>query len=367
MTPESHVGRPGHQPGPRHDAAAPTTYGAAAPKTYGAAAPRTDGVPRARHSAADDTAAAPAQSPDTTILLPRMRSPKPAQPVAPDATMLMGVLIPGRTPGADDHEASGAAPEPPPRGVRVVPLRAERTAEGYRSVFSELTRLTAGEVLRTVLRTTGEVFITLGLVVLLFATYEVWGKTAIVGAHQGDLDRQLAQNWDTPAPSLSAGPTAAPVAVLPPLSGNAIARLYIPRLGKQLVVVQGVQPADIEYAPGHYPDTAMPGAIGNFSLAGHRTPAIFWDLDQIRAGDLIGVETRDTWYVYRVYGSEIVAPTAVAVVAPVPNQPGAKPTRALLTITTCNPKWDNYQRLVVHAELSRQQPRAQGKPAELGA
>ena len=44
-----------------------------------------------------------------------------------------------------------------------------------------------------------------------------------------------------------------------PPGGNAIARLYIPRLGKQWVVVQGVTPADIRYAPGHYTETAMPG------------------------------------------------------------------------------------------------------------
>ena len=59
--------------------------------------------------------------------------------------------------------------------------------------------------------------------------------------------------------------------------------------------------------------------------------------------------------------TEIVAPTAVQVVAPVPDQPGATPTVAMLTLTTCNPKWDNYQRLIVHAKLDAQQP-ALGRP-----
>jgi sortase A len=53
------------------------------------------------------------------------------------------------------------------------------------------------------------------------------------------------------------------------------------------------------------------------------------------------------------------------VVAPVPDQPGVTPTEAMLTITTCDPKWDNYHRLIVHAELVRSQPRADGRPAEL--
>ena len=84
-------------------------------------------------------------------------------------------------------------------------------------------------------------------------------------------------------------------------------------------------------------------------------------------GDMLVVETRDEWYVYRVYNTEIVSPHAVEVVDAVPHQPGAKPTKALITLTTCNPKWDNYQRLIVHGELMRQQTRAQGRPAELGA
>ena len=38
----------------------------------------------------------------------------------------------------------------------------------------------------------------------------------------------------------------------------------------------------------------------------------------------------------------------------------------MLTLTTCNPKFDNYQRLIVHAELVRTQATSAGRPAELG-
>jgi sortase A len=91
--------------------------------------------------------------------------------------------------------------------------------------------------------------------------------------------------------------------------------------------------------------------MGNFAVAGHRTPGIFWDLDQIGPGDLIVVETRAAVFTYRVSERIIVAPTAVEVVAPVPFHPGEAPVDRWLTLTTCNPKWDNYQRLVVHAIL----------------
>ena len=201
------------------------------------------------------------------------------------------------------------------------------------------------------------------LIVLLFAVYEVWGKAAIVDAHQNDLNRELAQQWagqPTVAPSTS--PSAAPK----PAEGKAIAVLFIPRMKKHWTVVQGVSPADIRYAPGHYPDSAMPGEIGNFSVAGHRISAIFWDLDKLKVGDPVVVQTADSWYIYRVSGTEVVKPTAVQVVAPVPNQPGVRPTVAMLTMTTCNPKYNNYQRLVVHGQLDRTQPRTAGDPAELG-
>lgn len=215
-----------------------------------------------------------------------------------------------------------------------------------------------GDLVRTGARTLGELMITVGLVVLLFAAYEVWGKAAIVAGHQDELDKILTQQWSGPPPA--ATPESAP----PP--GGSIARLYLPRLGKHWVVVEGVSQRDIAYAPGHYPQSAKPGQVGNFAIAGHRSPAIFWDLDRVRTGDAVVVETRTTYYLYRVTQQLIVKPTSVGVVAPVPGKPGVAPKTAMLTITTCNPKWDNYQRLVVHAALYRSQPRTAGRPAELG-
>lgn len=265
-----------------------------------------------------------------------------------------------------DPSADGTDAAPHPRrGERVVQLRPERTDAGYRSVYSALTRTTAGTVIRTGIRSLGEVMITFGLIVLLFAAYEIWGKSAIIDAHQNDLDRQLGQAWGAPPGDPTVGPAANPSATplgAPP--GGAVARLYIPRLNKHWVVVEGVTQADIRWAPGHYPDSAMPGQIGNFSVAGHRTVAIFWNLDEVHSGDAIVVETQKSWFVYKVTKQEIVKPTAIEVVAPVPDQPGVRPTDAMLTLTTCNPKWDNYQRLIIHAKLQRSQPRSAGQPAE---
>jgi sortase A len=268
---------------------------------------------------------------------------------------------PGGSGSGGDGEDKGVKPK---RGEKVVKLRAEQTEEGYKSVYSELTRPSR---IRSAVRVAGELMITFGLIVLLFAGYEVFGNSAKVQNEQDSLGQELDQVWDTPTVGASAS-AAAPTAPGTDLVG----RLYIPKIGKKWVVVDGVQPADIRYAPGHYPDSAKPGQIGNFSVAGHRIKKIFWRLDELQPGDVIGVETRDRWYVYRVYGQQVVKPSAIEVVAPVPNKPRAKATTALLTLTTCNPKFNNYQRLIVHAELTSTVVRDQalpdaGMPAEIKA
>lgn len=215
-------------------------------------------------------------------------------------------------------------------------------------------------VIRRIVRSFGEVLITLGLVVLLFAAYEVYGKALQVGAQQNELNGSLDRQWSAPAP-----PAPSPTIDPPPAEGKGVARLYLPRLGKSWVVVEGVSLRDIRLAPGRYPDSQMPGQLGNFAVAGHRMKAVFWDLDQLRTGDAIVVETRTGWYVYRVSRRSVVRPTQTEVVAANPDNPGAAPTEKLLTLTTCNPKWDNYQRLIIRATLEREQVKAAGRPPEI--
>lgn len=213
----------------------------------------------------------------------------------------------------------------------------------------------AGDVVRAGIRGFGELLITFGLVILLFAGYEVYGKSAVVNAAQDKLDSKLEDAWGDSGGTMGK-----------PIPGSGIARLHIPKLNKKWVVVEGVSLADIKNAPGHYPDTAMPGKVGNFSVAGHRMPAVFWDLDQMKTGDVIIVEDAKYWYTYQVTESRIILPSQTEVVAPVPGDPGAKPTEAYLTLTTCNPKWDNYQRLIVHAKLSGEPlAKSEGDPPQL--
>ncbi len=225
--------------------------------------------------------------------------------------------------------------------------RKGRTARAQRS----------GVVLRAVVRGGGELLMTGGLVVLLFVGYMVWGKAAQVDAAQDALDRRLEDTWG--------GGPGAPRDTWPPLPGSAVARMHIPKLDKRWVVVHGVSQEDIKDAPGHFPKTAGPGQVGNFSVAGHRSPSFFWDLDLLKPSDPIVVEDAANWYVYTVTEARIVWPSAVDVVGPVPGKSGARPTEAMLTLVTCYPKWDNYQRLIIHAKVTSSQPKNKGRPAEL--
>lgn len=340
---------------------------------------RPDDVPTPDRSAASDA--------DATTTIPRITdgpSPSTLAMAQADATTVIPRIdettLIGKIPEVPDTDDDEPDREPRTRDDSGAPIRAVRMKDAYASAYSDYTRVTVGSVIRTTLRTTGELLITCGLILLLFAAYELWGKAVIVDSHQSDLSDQLAREWDRPV--ATAQPSTPTGKQLPPPPGNAISRLYIPRLNKHWVVVEGVSPADIRYAPGHYPKTAMPGEKGNFAIAGHRMRSVFWDLDKLQVGDKIVIETRATWYVYAVVKTRVVRPSQVEVVTPSPpgvlsavqqtntNVPPGGETLsegAFLTLTTCNPKWDNYQRLIIHAALvdTLTRPRAEGPPAEV--
>jgi sortase A len=208
----------------------------------------------------------------------------------------------------------------------------------------------------------GEVFITLGVVALLFALYLVVWTNVRSHAEAAALTDDLRRQWaDAPHSTAtpSGGPTTSPAPVVP-VPGKPFAIMTIPRLGRtwSAPVLEAAQ-RDIsldELAQGvvHYRGTALPGQVGNFAVAGHRAThgQPFADLDRVRKGDLVVVETDDAVYTYVVDADPvIVQPTDVAVIDPVPGQPGAKPTKALITLTTCNPRWNSSHRLIVFGHL----------------
>jgi sortase (surface protein transpeptidase) len=227
---------------------------------------------------------------------------------------------------------------------------------------------------RAAARGIGQTLITFGLITLLFVGYELWVTDILSAREQDELSEQIQDEWadlptvGEPVPS-QVGPAPAPLRVSP---GEPFAVLHIPRLGSDWtrVAVEGVSPVQLAQGPGHYTGTALPGEQGNFALAGHRVGrgSPFLDLDQMRPGDPIVVETSDSWFVYRVLGDpaggsftgdtgaipgqEIVRPENVDVISPTPGSPVDAPaTGAFLTLTTCHPKYSARQRLIIHARM----------------
>lgn len=212
--------------------------------------------------------------------------------------------------------------------------------------------------LAKILRGIGETCITAGLIVLLFVVYELYITDIFNARTQRQLHVAIEKQWVHHAGNVPLD--------TPPL-GDGLAILRIPKFGREYdpVIVEGVATADLERGPGHYPGSALPGEVGNFVVSGHRTTygKPFSQLDELAVGDAIVIETEDRWIIYRVTEMLIVDPSAVAVILPVPDHPGEKPTQRLLTFTTCNPRYSASQRLIVHGVMTADTPKSDGIPS----
>ena len=234
----------------------------------------------------------------------------------------------------------------------------------------------AGRAVRTATGALGELFITLGLLLLLFIAWQLWWTDVRADQAQGERIEALQQEWGGLAPDdVRPAPEAPPdfgdpPSVPAPDDGEAFAIVHVPRFGagyQPRPVLEGTSQTLLEDGLGHYPETALPGAVGNVGIAGHRVTygKPFNQVAELVAGDPVVLETEDAWFTYRVTTSEIVDPRDVEVIAPVPGDPTAVPTERMLTLTTCHPMFSARERYVVHAVLDGWQPRSAGEPASL--
>ncbi len=177
-------------------------------------------------------------------------------------------------------------------------------------------------------------------VVLLLAAAGVIGypfyTNLYQGRLQGDLDRQLA------SPALRDAYVRRDIQV-----GDSLTRIKIPRIGVDVVVVEGTTASALRAGAGHYPGTPLPCEVGNVAIAGHRTTygRPFHDLDVLEPGDRITLETPVGACTYELREeSFVVSPTQTEVVDNTPDE-------ARLTLTTCEPKGSARSRLIVTATM----------------
>jgi sortase A len=250
------------------------------------------------------------------------------------------------------------------------------------------------DLVRTAIRTVGELLLTAGLVVLLFVVYEAYVTNWESARKQQEATAKLDDAWRNGRGLAER-----------PIRGAGIAKMYVPAFGPDFVftVLEGTDQSTLAAGPGHYQSTAGPGQLGNFSVAGHRVGkgSPFNSLDLLSSCDAIVIETVDHWFVYRVLplqsestgwaagkgtqprchdvepltgryadvvGKTIVLPQQVQVIAPVPGQPDRAPVSRLITLTTCHPQFSASQRLIVHGVLVASYRKVEGqRPVELTA
>ncbi|MDN8634017.1 MULTISPECIES: class E sortase [Corynebacterium] len=207
----------------------------------------------------------------------------------------------------------------------------------------------------------GELMLTIGVVLLLFAFYEAYWTNVESGQLQEEASADLEEQWRNPRQKME------------PELGEAFAQLYIPTFGSDyhFAIIEGTNEDDLLRGPGRYVDSQMPGEMGNFAVAGHRVGkgAPFNDLGKLETCDDIVVETQSERITYRVLpidgeqadcfngippeyshvvGRHITTPGDVSVTNPVPESDAA-PNREILTLTTCHPQFSNAERMIVHA------------------
>lgn len=234
------------------------------------------------------------------------------------------------------------------------------------------------EDLRVFFTVLGELMITMGVFIFLFAAWQLWW-TDLESSRKADETRQeLQQQWAAPASETSSSSNDLPAT--PPdkylltdiVTDKAFALLHVPRFGEDWEpkpILGGTSDIELARGIGFYEGTQVPGEVGNFAIAGHRTTygRPFHNIDWLEKGDPIVVETGDAWFTYRMEALSIVDPSDVGVIAPVPNSPGAEPTKRYLTMTACHPKFSAKERIIAHAVFDTWQPKSAGRPDVLAS
>ncbi|RSS53957.1 class E sortase [Streptomyces sp. WAC01280] len=246
--------------------------------------------------------------------------------------------------------AGGPGTEPRPLS-RVEARRAARAAKDSVGVVAS--------------RIIGELFITFGVVMLLFVTYQLWWTNVLAGQETDRAKEQIEDTW-------AKGEDSKPEAFEP---GQGFAIMYIPKLDVVVPIAEGINKTKVldKGMVGHYAEgklkTAMPSdKQGNFAVAGHRNThgEPFRYVNQLKPGDPIVVETQDAYYTYEMASIlPQTAPSNVSVIEPVPKGSGFTKPGRYITLTTCTPEFTSTYRMIVWGKLVDERPRSKGKPEAL--
>ncbi|MGW0118901.1 class E sortase [Streptomyces sp. NPDC003327] len=209
----------------------------------------------------------------------------------------------------------------------------------------------------------GELLITAGLVLGLFVVYSLWWTNVLADRAADQDGAQVRDGWADDAPGALD-------------TRDGIGFLHVPALGNgDILVKRGTTSAVLNNGVAGYYTEPIKSALpqdkqGNFTLAAHRDGhgAKFHNIHKLRTGDPIVFESKDTWYVYKVYNSlPETTKYNVDVLQPVPKESGRTKPGRYITLTTCTPMYTSDYRYIVWGELVRTEKvdRDRTPPAEL--
>ncbi len=283
-------------------------------------------------------------SPPPSPTPPAPPAPKPAAPVSGD------LLAP---PPADAKPVD----LPPPASVSAAPAPA--AAPSPAELMPEARTASRSRLRRMFSR----LFRNVGILLIAFAVLQLWGTGLLQSRSQHDLRTEFRQavskahaQQTRAAALVVAGADTTVRQVIPPApkTGDPVARLRIPAIGVDQIVVEGTDVAELRRGPGHDASTPLPGDAGDSMITGHRTAygGPFNHLDELKVGDTISVTTPTGASTYLVSDS----PRAV------PSGAGALPTgEDRLILTTSQPKYKASGALAVFARL-RNPPAGAARP-----
>ncbi|MGZ4355617.1 MAG: sortase [Gaiellaceae bacterium] len=142
--------------------------------------------------------------------------------------------------------------------------------------------------------------------------------------------------------------------------GQVIGRIRVPRMGINMLLVNGTDHDTLKKGPGRDGRTFMPGENRLIYIAGHRTTylAPFSHIDRLRRGDRVTIEVPYATFIYAVTRHRIVKSTDLAVLR--------SPRHELVELQACHPRFFATHRYIAYAKLLRVEPRG-AKPYELTA
>ena len=142
--------------------------------------------------------------------------------------------------------------------------------------------------------------------------------------------------------------------------GEVIGRLRVPRMGVNMLLVNGTDHDTLKKGPGRDNRTFMPGENRLVYIAGHRTTylAPFSHIDRLRSGDRVTIEVPYGTFIYAVTRHRIVKSTDLSVLR--------SPRHELVELQACHPRFFASHRYIAYARLLRVEPRG-AKPYELTA